>query len=334
MTSTRSALSRTPVRLGAYLAAVALVFGAAYAGGSWWGPAADADTDDTATAAHGEAEPQSHDAEAGMRAASGTEAAHETAAVPPGLQVSQDGYTLLPDAVAYPAGRQVPFRFQVTGPDGSPLTAYELTHEKELHLIVVRRDLSGFQHVHPVRDGAGRWSVALDLPAAGTYRVFADFAPGRAGHRAADGGTDDHATPTSITLGTDIAVGGAYAPTALPAPAGTASVDGYDVALTGTPVAGREVELAFTVTRGGVPVTDLQPYLGAFGHLVSLRAGDLAYLHTHPADDAHAGETGGPAVRFATTFPTPGSYRLFLDFRAGDAVRTAAFTVTVPYPAP
>ena len=93
---------------------------------------------------------------------------------------------------------------------------------------------------------------------------------------------------------------------------------------------GRETGLTFTVSRGGAPVTGLQPYLGAFGHLVSLRAGDLAYLHTHPETEAHDGATGGPDVRFATTFPTAGAYRLFLDFQVDGVVRTAAFTVVVP----
>jgi hypothetical protein len=76
-------------------------------------------------------------------------------------------------------------------------------------------------------------------------------------------------------------------------------------------------------------VTSLQPYLGAFGHLVSLRDGDLAYLHTHPAAEAHDGDRGGPTVAFATEFPTAGSYRLFLDFKADGKVHTAEFTVTV-----
>ena len=49
----------------------------------------------------------------------------------------------------------------------------------------------------------------------------------------------------------------------------------------GTPRAGRETELSFTVTRGGKPIRT-QPYLGAGGHLVALREGDLAYLHVHP----------------------------------------------------
>jgi hypothetical protein len=311
-----------PARLVGYAGLVALVFGVAWVAGAWFGPEQPVSAaTGTATGAAGHDDGGAEPMAEGDHEASEDDEAH-AADVPPGLQVSQDGYTLRPAAAVHPAGDRVPFAFEVTGPDGRPLTSYEPTHEKELHLIVVRRDLSGFQHVHPVRDATGRWSVPLDLRAAGTYRVFADFAPG--------GQAGEPGAATSLTLGTDIAVGGAYTPAPLPPPAARAAVDGYEVALTGTPEPGREVELAFTVTRDGAPVTGLQPYLGAFGHLVSLRTGDLAYLHTHPAEEAHAGDSGGPEVRFATTFPTAGSYRLFLDFQVGGAVRTAAFTVTVP----
>ena len=39
---------------------------------------------------------------------------------------------------------------EITGPDGHAVTAYDVEREKQLHLIVVRRDFTGFQHVHPV----------------------------------------------------------------------------------------------------------------------------------------------------------------------------------------
>ncbi len=233
----------------------------------------------------------------------------------PGLAVSDAGYTLVPAAPTLPSGPAVPFRFTVTDPGGRALQDYELSHEKELHLIVVRRDLDGFQHVHPVRASDGTWSVPLDLRKGGTYRMFADFKPA---------GLD-----RGLTLGTDVSVAGPFTPVPLPEPAARSVVDSYDVALAGTPVAGEESELTFTVSRNGKPVRDLEPYLGAFGHLVSLRTGDLAYLHTHPAQEAHAGDRGGPQVTFATTFPTAGTYRLFLDYQHGGEVRTAAFTVKV-----
>ena len=82
--------------------------------------------------------------------------------------------------------------------------------------------------------------------------------------------------------------------------------------------------------RDGRPVTDLQPYLGAYGHLVVLRDGDLAYLHVHPAAPQDGTTPAqGPHVRFVTTAPSAGTYRLFLDFRHGSVVRTAAFTVVI-----
>jgi hypothetical protein len=148
--------------------------------------------------------------------------------------------------------------------------------------------------------------------------VLADFIPA---------GTD-----SPVVLGTDLSVGGSFRPTPLPPASTTSSVDGYDVTLSGDATAGADSDLTFTVTRAGQPVTDLQPYLGAFGHLVALRAGDLGYLHTHPAADASSDTAGGPQIGFATEFPSPGSFRLFVQFQTAGQVHTAAFTVRVPMP--
>ena len=226
-----------------------------------------------------------------------------------GLQASVDGYTLRLGTSAPTVGR-TPLRFTIAGPDGHAVTAYDEQHERDLHLIVVRRDLTGFQHVHPTLDtGTGEWAVAVDLTA-GAWRVLADFAPAGA---------------EPLVLGADLLVPGEFAPEPLGADRLDARVDDYDVTLGGSLAAGRETMLTATVLRDGVPVTDLQPYLGAFGHLVSLRDGDLGYLHVHPDEDSGP----GPAISFHTEFPSAGRYRLFLDFRHGDVVRTAAFTVTV-----
>ncbi len=228
------------------------------------------------------------------------------AAVPPGLAISQHGYSL--QLLTDPApGRQV-LRLSILGPDGQPVTDYDVQHEKELHLIVVRRDLRGFQHVHPTRDAAGVWSVPVHLDP-GAWRVFADVKPA---------GADP------VVLGADLLVPGDHRPAPLGADNRADSVDGYDVTLGGSLPAGKDTTLALTVSRDGRPVDDLQPYLGAYGHLVALRAGDLAYLHVHPDDGPP-----GPAITFQTAFPSPGRYRLFLDFQHGGVVRTAQFTVTV-----
>jgi hypothetical protein len=178
----------------------------------------------------------------------------------------------------------------------------------------VRRDLTGYQHVHPQLAADGTWSIPLDLTA-GTWRLFADFDP------AGDG--------AALVLGADVAVAGDQVPQPLPEPSTTAEVDGYTITLDGQLVPGQESQLTLSVSRNGQPVTDLQPYLAAYGHLVALRDGDLAYLHVHPAGQPGDGTTApGPDITFYATAPSAGDYRLFLDFQHGDVVRTAEFTVS------
>ena len=122
---------------------------------------------------------------------------------------------------------------------------------------------------------------------------------------------------------------GTYEPVPLPEPATIAQVvDGYEVTLAGDLMPGQASELTLTVSKDGAPVTDLQPYLAAYGHLVALRAGDLAYLHVHPAGEPGDGVTpAGPGITFYATAPSAGDYRLFLDFQHAGVVRTAEFTL-------
>ncbi|MFD3724557.1 hypothetical protein [Streptomyces sp. NPDC058671] len=299
----------TGLRITAFAAALAATFGTAYGVGRGVGPVEEpkkADHGDHATAP-APSKSAAADGHAGHDegAATGTPAA---ANLPGGLQVSQDGYTLVLETPTPAVGRSV-LKFSVKDAAGRKVTAFATEHGKELHFIVASRDLGTFRHLHPVKAPDGTWTTPVDLPAAGGYKAFADFKPAAPGAK-------------GITLGADLAVPGAYAPKPLPAVNPTATVDGYQVRLGGTLNPGKAGELRLTVTKGGKPVTDLEPYLGAYGHLVALRGGDLAYLHVHPNDGGP-----GPDVSFTATAPSPGTYRLFLDFQHGGKVRTAAFTV-------
>ncbi|MEU5233738.1 hypothetical protein AB0G82_31345 [Streptomyces anulatus] len=254
-----------------------------------------------------------------MNSNSGHDMTGHGAARPGGLSVSEGGYTLELDSTVFTAGvRTVTFR--VTGADGSPVTEFTPEHEKKLHFIAVRRDTTGFQHVHPVMDGKGTWSIGLTLEP-GDWRFFADIHP--TGHG------------RTITLGIDASVAGQYDPRPISEGSRSAHVGEYTVALDGGLLPGTASDLTLTVSRNGRPVTDLQPYLGAYGHLVALRVGDLGYLHVHPDGEPGDGVTEpGPGITFMAAAPSGGVYRLYLDFQHDGVVRTAEFTVRTTAAAP
>jgi hypothetical protein len=296
------------LRPAAYAAGLAVVFAGALGAGSVLGDGGDGGKPAAARAEAG----HGGDAMAGMgdEAGHGAEPGHAeapgAAAPAHGLGVAENGLRLVAPATAR-AGARERFAFRVVDDGGATVRRFDVEHTKRLHFIAVRRDLTGFQHLHPRQDASGAWSTDLTLRDPGAYRVYADFTP-----------TGGKAT----TLASDVLVGGDFRPRPLPAPATHVRVDGYDVDLRAArAAAGRETTLSFTVRRGGRPVA-VQRYLGATGHLVALRAGDLAYLHVHPlAGDGHDGRIG-----FMATYPSAGRYRLFLQFQVGGQVHTAALT--------
>ncbi|WBB96417.1 hypothetical protein O7553_24390 [Solwaraspora sp. WMMA2059] len=229
-----------------------------------------------------------------------------------GLSVSVGGYTLVPVRRQLPVGEQVDLRFQIVDADQRPVTAFDVVHDKPMHLIIARRDLTGYQHLHPTMAPDGTWSVPVRLAAAGIWRLYTDFTL-----------RDSDGTPVALTLGVDLVVAGEYLPTDLPAAADTTEVDDFTVRMRGVAQRGVVTPLLFEVGRAGQSPT-LEPYLGAYGHLVALRDGDLGYLHVHPEAELVDG-----AVKFWLTAPSPGDYRMFLDFQVAGEVHTAEFTVTV-----
>ncbi|MFJ6195826.1 hypothetical protein [Micromonospora sp. NPDC092111] len=243
-----------------------------------------------------------HDATAGQ---GGTDGAT-------GLSVTSDGYTFTPSGGEFTAGRAGELRFQIRDAQRRPVTRFAVVHDKPMHLVVVRRDLTGYQHLHPTMATDGTWSIPLTLSQPGVWRAYADFTA-----------LADDGRQTAATLGVDLVAPGGYTPRPLPPVATDTTVDGFAVGYAGTPQVGVAVPLRFQVRDGSGPAT-LERYLGAYGHLVVLREGDLGYLHVHP-DPAPTADR----VTFWLTAPGPGNYRMYLDFKVAGVVRTAEFTLTV-----
>jgi hypothetical protein len=230
---------------------------------------------------------------------------------PQGLSLSADGFTLVPEGAHLLAKEPQEFSFHIETDTGGVVEDFEEEQGGvEIHLIVVRRDLIHFQHLHPTMSAGGTWSTPLELPAPGVYRAFVDFQIGG----------------TPRTLGVDLFAPGDVSAYEAISPSRQVEVGGYQVMLDAeATAAGVDTALTFHVSQGSRPVTDLQPYLDALGHLVVLRSGDLAYLHAHPTEAVP--EQG--LISFHSNYPSAGRYGLFLQFQHRERVQTAALGMDV-----
>jgi hypothetical protein len=283
-------LMSAPVKLALFGAALALVFAGSALAGAAIGP-----------------EPKDEpggDGHAESMAGHGG-AAHEVR----GLATAAGGLRVVVEDPELRRGRTETLAYRIVDEHGATVRDFDVEHTERMHLILARRDLTGFQHLHPEQGADGTWTTAVRIADAGSYRLFADFSHGG----------------EPQTLASDLRVDGAADLRPLPGPAPAAVSDGgYDVRLDAAEAhPGADAELRFTITKDGEPVAT-ESYLGAGGHLVALREGDLAFLHVHPT-----GEAGSSEIGFAATFPTEGRYRLFLQFQHAGEVQTVAFTQEV-----
>ena len=248
----------------------------------------------------------------GLGAAVGPDAiaaeAEAPAPIGEGVVATAEGYRLVPLVTDLDPDGDA-WRFVIEDQAGDAVRDFTPVHERDLHLIVVNRELTVFHHVHPTLTAGGTWTIDLPALDPGSYRAVADF-------QITDG--------PRLALGTDLAVAGPYRPAHLREPSTVTTVDDYEVTLATERGDGGDVTATLTVREGGELVDDLEPYLGADGHLVAMRAGDLAYAHVHPIEHGDDAEPG--VVRFDAELSSAGRYGLFFDFQHHGTVRTASFT--------
>ncbi len=243
------------------------------------------------------------------------------------------------------AGETLTLLFKVSHPGtGEPVQDFARVHEQRYHLFVISQDMQHFEHIHPVQGSDGTWSIDVVLPRPGYYKVLSDFVP--------RGGTAQFIARPLVTAGYSgdlVAASARLVPDRDP----TKTVGDLSATLSYAPatfVAGLYGHLNFYLTDAstGRPVTDLQTYLGAFGHTLILSEDMVDYVHSHPIDlttgfDEESGpmlfmipmgvdpETlrGGPEVTFDGLMPRAGRYRAFTQFRWRDEIHTFAFTFDV-----
>jgi len=206
-------------------------------------------------------------------------------------------------------------RIRVQDRDRVTLKAYEVSHEKLMHLIVVNRELTHFDHLHPDPLERGAFGTAVTFPAAGSYKLFVDFVPkGGAGATVSDWVTVGDAQDTKPKLAPDVEQ---------PKTAGHLEASLAVSSLR----AGEDATLTFTMRDAATKeaITDLEPYLGAVGHVVILSEDAERYLHVHPLDE----RATGPEAAFGAVFPAGGLYKLWGQFQHRGEVFTFPFVVGI-----
>jgi hypothetical protein len=231
------------------------------------------------------------------------------------------------------AGQLTKFRFTVRHPlTGEQAREFATLHDKLFHLFVVSRDMEEFAHVHPTHHPDGSFTIEHTLPKPGHYTLYSDFL-------AIGGGAQIVATPI-VTAGVEPDVVASQA-RLKPDMSWVRTADEVKVALLNeqsTILGGEEVDLVFRFANAttGAPTTDLQRYLGAWGHLLILSEDMTEYVHAHPREetqpDVTAQSTGGPEIIFDALLPKPGRYRAWLQFQRNGRVSTVSFTFAAPRP--
>lgn len=195
------------------------------------------------------------------------------------------------------------------------VTAFDLAHERKLHLMIVSRDFNFFAHLHPEPQSDGTFVLRdFFFPHDGGYRLFADTAPQGAG---------------SQILSTALSVSGKTALPKLPETAIAGDIR-YAIAPAQKLVAKKTQSFAFDLQRvsSGATVNDLQPYLGALGHLMMIHEDGQTFVHAHPDErDATNGEHG--RLAFLARPPKPGNYHAWLEVQHAGQIKRAKFMVMV-----
>ncbi|WP_337104264.1 hypothetical protein [Paenibacillus sp. YIM B09110] len=214
------------------------------------------------------------------------------------------------------AGVPSKLSLSIAGGGGKPIDAFDITNEKLLHLIVVSEDLQHFQHVHPEYKGGGVFELPVTFPASGKFKLYADFVPTGL----------NELTRTGL-----VTVSGTTAGSAVLKPSEMleTSVDGMKVKLEFSDELAPQTQMSMTYTftdeKTGDPITDLELYLGAVGHVVAIDQTTEQFIHIHPLNWA----SSGPQAVFGAAFPVSGIYKVWGQFQRNGKTFVVPFVIKV-----
>lgn len=207
----------------------------------------------------------------------------------------------------------IQYSFDLVDQNSKALSDEDLTetHTKKLHFIAYDASLHEFNHVHPTFDG-GKWNVELNLPVNGKYFFWAQ-------------GQVQNGSEFSTFVNTQIQGGQAELPVVPVGDHRKNSDQGTIVELAGNKLrAGKMAMINFTISREDGTTPEITPYLGAFAHVIAVSPDGDELTHVHPM------EGGDPNTGMLhATFPTPGDYKIWIQFNDKGELKTVPLSVTV-----
>ena len=208
------------------------------------------------------------------------------------------------------AGAAAKLRLMIHDAKGKMLTDFETVHEQKIHLIIVSNGLDQFAHIHPQIDRDGNMTADYTFPTGGTYWLYADHKPLK------------HEQATAMA---ELKVAGDSPPPTQPTPNESSRITVDDLnaeVLVENIAASGATRIEFSLTdSANSPVADLQPYMGAMGHLVIISADGKQYVHAHAAEN----DSSHGKVEFEAHFAKPGIHKAWGQFQRGGKVQIIPF---------
>ncbi|MDQ6931967.1 MAG: hypothetical protein M3160_02190 [Candidatus Eremiobacteraeota bacterium] len=215
---------------------------------------------------------------------------------------------------------------------GQAIAQFDRERTKFVHFIVVRDDFREYLHLHPERQSSS-FITSVALAQNHRYYAYADVSPHGIGQQVFRFTLQGNAPDRRLQV--------LLSPSARQAMAGP-----YTVILSQTrPRAHQPLALSAAILRYGRPAKDIRPYLGAAAHVVIIDTSSLNYLHVHPESprgatamhgtnmtamqdqDLPSSATVSPELTLHVSPLQRNAYKLFLEFRGGNTVYTAPFTL-------
>jgi methionine-rich copper-binding protein CopC len=242
------------------------------------------------------------------------------------------------------AGKPTRITAAIKNSDGSPATLF-MDMEKIAHMVIVSKDQEIFAHIHPDDTHpishdeleSSTFDFEYTFPKAGTYIIAVDYANGL--------------QLESRQFIVDV-LGFPQQKQTAKSYENVGTFGGYTVTFNSSiPNAGDVATIKYEITKDGIPVTSLVPYLSAAMHIAVVKNDLTQFMHTHGevhkpgapiapvlvrnGKVVHTMElmqippTFGPGVEAHLIFPEAGVYTVWGQFKVGNDVIPTAFTVRV-----